>query len=191
MNKLLPVRIYGDNILRVPGEPVKEITAELKQFIEDLKHTMYIKDGVGLAAPQVGVSLRIFVIDPTWAREGKKNPVVLINPEIKEMHGITTYDEGCLSLPGIYEEVERAKTIKIIGKNEKWENVEYNKNGLFAIVAQHEFDHLNGILFIDRLSKFTRLKLTPFLKRLTNNMDKEGNNLDINLPESILNKNKH
>ena len=152
--ELLPIRIYGDKTLRQKAEPVAEITPEIRQFIDDLTFTMYETDGVGLAAPQVGVSKRIFVVDAFWFKEeGKKNPVVLINPEFIEFEGVKEMEEGCLSLPEIWDKVVRADKVIIRGLNEKGEMVQYEADELFARALQHEFDHLEGILFVDKLSK--------------------------------------
>ena len=104
--KILPVRIYGDETLRKVAKPVVEFDDKLRDFVADLTATMYKKDGVGLAAPQVGISLRIFVVDPDWFREGaQKNPHIFINPEFKEFVDSAVNEEGCLSLPGIFEKI--------------------------------------------------------------------------------------
>jgi len=175
--QILPIRIYGDRTLRKVAEPVKEITPELKEFIEDLVLTMYETDGVGLAAPQVGNSVRIFVVDAFWFQEdGKKDPVVLINPEFTEFEGQIEHEEGCLSLPKIYEKVVRAEKVKIKGLNENWEEVQYEADELFSRALQHEYDHLDGILFIDKIPKLKRIFLKKKLRELESSTDRNGVN---------------
>ncbi|MDP8202242.1 MAG: peptide deformylase [Candidatus Tenebribacter burtonii] len=174
----LHIRLYGDKTLREVAKPITEFTDEVKNFIDDLTFTMYEKDGVGLAAPQVGRSLRIFVVDPFWfANEGKKNPLVLVNPEFKEFKGEVESDEGCLSLPGIFEPVHRAERVIIEGLNGKGKKVRYETDGLFARALQHEYDHLDGILFVDKVTKLKRIFLKKKLNDIQNTTDKNGKNI--------------
>jgi len=174
----LHIRLYGDKVLRAVAKPVTEFTDEVKDFIADLTHTMYEKDGVGLAAPQVGKSLRIFVVDPFWFNEeGKKNPLVLVNPEFKEFEGEVESDEGCLSLPNIFEPVHRAKSVIIEGLNEKGEKVQYEADGLFARALQHENDHLDGILFVDKIPKLKRIFIKKKLHDIQSTTDENGRNI--------------
>ncbi len=174
----LHIRLYGDKTLREVAKSVTEFTDEIKNFIDDLVFTMYEKDGVGLAAPQVGRSFRIFVIDPFWFNdEGKKNPLVLINPEFKEFQGEVESEEGCLSLPGIFESVKRAEKVIIEGLNEKGEKVRYEADGLFSRALQHEYDHLNGILFVDKVPKLKRIFLKKKLHELQSTTDENGKNI--------------
>ena len=176
--EILPVRIFGDATLRKKAEPVQEITSEILDFIQDLVFTMYETDGVGLAAPQLGVSLRIIAVDAFWFKEGgKKNPVVLINPEFIEFEGSTEAEEGCLSIPDIFEKVPRAEWVKIQGLNEKGEKVEYESDGLFSRALQHESDHLDGILFIDKISKLKKMMLKKKLNDLQSTTDEKGVNI--------------
>ena len=175
---LLPIRIYGDETLWKTAKPVENITKEIKKFINDLVYTMYEKDGVGLAAPQVGRSLRIFVVDPFWFKEGgEKNPIILINPEFIEFEGQIEFEEGCLSLPEIYEKVIRAKKVTIEGLNENGEKVHYQGEGLFARALQHEKDHLDGILFTDKISKLKKILLKKKLNELKSTTDRAGVNV--------------
>ena len=160
--KLLPIHIYGDKVLRQRAKEVEQLTDDIKLFINDLTHTMYIRDGVGLAAPQVGVSLRIFVIDTEWFKTDEKNPKVFINPQIIDMEDEEINEEGCLSLPNIFENVKRYKSIKIKALNENWEEVEYYAQGFLSVAIQHEFDHLNGVLFVDKIQQIRKL----IIKRL-------------------------
>ncbi|MGC9362064.1 MAG: peptide deformylase [Candidatus Syntrophosphaera sp.] len=165
--KLLHVRIYGDDILHLKAEEVGQIDDALLEYIEDLTHTMYVRDGVGLASPQVGISKRIFVIDPYWSREGRgKEPIVMINPLIESRSGETETEEGCISVPGIFSYVTRPSQITVSYTNLKGERVKTELSGFPAVVAQHEYDHLDGILFVDRLGTIARLKLKLKLKEL-------------------------
>ena len=176
--EILPIRIYGDKVLRQRSEPVQKITPEIQEFIADLVHTMYETDGIGLAANQVGRALRIIAVDAFWFKEnGKKNPVVLINPEFIEFDGSTDMEEGCLSLPDIYEKVPRAEWVKIRGLNEKGEQMEYEGEGLFARALQHEYDHLDGILFIDKISKLKKMMLKKKLNDLQSTTYEDGVNI--------------
>jgi len=166
---VLPVKLYGEDVLRKKAEPVSEITDEIIQIIADLTTTMYVKDGVGLAAPQIGVSKRIFVVDPFWFNEGNnKEPYILINPEFIEFDGEESLEEGCLSLPNVYAKVTRAQKVIIEGFNEKWEKIHIEAEDLFARALQHEYDHLEGILFVDRVPKLKRITFLKQLKQLEN-----------------------
>jgi peptide deformylase len=141
------IRKFGDDILRKKCRKIDKIDDRLLTLIEDMKETMYEADGVGLAAPQVGILKRLFVID---IGEG---PLVFINPEIIETSGTQTDEEGCLSLPGETEEVVRANYVKARALNEKGEEFEIEAEELLARAILHEHDHLNGTLFIDRVKK--------------------------------------
>lgn len=165
--KLLPVRIYGDDLLRLKAREVSQIDDALLEYINDLIHTLYVRDGVGLASPQVGVSKRIFVTDPYWSREGRdKEPIVMINPVIESRSGETETEEGCISVPGIFSYVTRSSQITVSYTNLKGERVSTELSGFPAVVVQHEYDHLDGILFVDRLGTIARLKLKMKLKEL-------------------------
>lgn len=174
----LPVRVIGDKVLRQKAVPVKEDSEELQEFINDLKYTMYEDDGVGLAAPQVGRSERIFVVDPYWYREGhSKKTLVFINPEFIEFSGEEIDDEGCLSVPGIFAKVPRAEKVIIEGLNEKFEKVRYEAEGFFARSLQHENDHLDGILFIDKISPIKRMTFNKKIKLIKSFTDENGVNI--------------
>jgi peptide deformylase len=140
------IRTDNDEILRKKSRKVEEINDRIRTLIDDMKETMYHAEGVGLAAPQVGVLKRIAVVD---VGEGM---VIVINPEIIERDGNCTDVEGCLSLPGRQGEVERPERIKVRALNEKGEEFTIEAEGLFARALCHEIDHLDGILFIDRLA---------------------------------------
>lgn len=176
--KILPIRIYGDKVLRQKAKFVSELTEEVKEFIEDLVQTMYEKDGIGLAAPQVGKSLRIFVVDPFWYKEGnEKQPHVFINPEFLEFEGMESMEEGCLSLPDIFESVPRAETIRMKYLNEAGKELTLEADGMFARAIQHEYDHLEGILFIDKISKIRKLINKRKLRELEKTTNEAGENV--------------
>lgn len=176
--EILPVRIVGDKILHQKAEPVSCFDEELEEFIADLTETMYVKDGIGLASPQVGKSLRIFVVDPFWYLEGRdKNPIVLINPEFVKFEGEIEGEEGCLSIPDVFASVVRAEKVEIKGLNEKGETVKYVADGMFARVLQHEYDHLEGILFIDKVPRLKRISFAKRVKELKSRVDDRGINI--------------
>ncbi|MCK9557368.1 MAG: peptide deformylase [Candidatus Cloacimonetes bacterium] len=165
MPKILPIRILGDDILRRKLKEADPKDPFLKSYLPDLIHTMYERDGVGLASNQVGVDLRIFAIDPWWGREGnKRKPIVLINPVIHHMEGDQLYEEGCISLPDIYANVPRAQKIKYSYTTPNGDHVEAEAEGYEAVVIQHEYDHLDGIVFTDKISTLAKLKLKRKLR---------------------------
>lgn len=141
------IRQDGDEVLRKKSKTVDEITPKIKELIEDMIDTMYEADGVGLAAPQVGILKRIFVID---IGEG---PMVFINPEILETGGTQTGDEGCLSIPGYYAPVCRPNYVKVKFLDENMQEQVLEAEDFFARAILHENDHLNGVLFKDRVEK--------------------------------------
>ena len=144
-------------------EPVAKVDAELNQFIDDMLETMYEHEGIGLAAPQVGVLSRVITID---IEGDKKNQVVLINPEILESEGETGIEEGCLSIPGHRALVPRKEKVKVKALNRQGEEVIYDADGLFAICIQHEIDHLNGVLFVDHISALKRQRIKEKMQKL-------------------------
>jgi peptide deformylase len=161
---IYPIVVYGSPVLRKVAKEVDRDYPGLEQFIADLWETMYKSDGVGLAAPQVGKSIRIFVLDTTDLDENdpslKDFKKTFINPEIISSDGdISTANEGCLSLPRLREDVERKSRIRIRYHDENWNLHEEEYDGLKARVIQHEYDHLEGILFIDLLSPLRRKML--------------------------------
>ena len=141
------IRKYGDDVLRKKCREVEEIDKRTITLIKDMFETMYDADGVGLAAPQVGILKRLFVID---IGDG---PLVFINPEILETSGKQIGEEGCLSIPGEVEEVMRPNYVRARAINEKGEEFEIEAEELLARAILHEYDHLNGTLFIDRVKK--------------------------------------
>ena len=141
------VREFGDDVLRKKSKPVRELTPRLQQLIDDMFETMYDQEGVGLAAPQVGVLRRIVVIDVTG-----ENPLVFVNPEILESDGEQTGAEGCLSLPGKHATVTRPSHVKVRALDRQMQPFELEAEGLLARAVCHEFDHLEGVLYIDKMS---------------------------------------
>ena len=152
---VLPLSYMGDKILRKKAAEITEIDSEIEQLIADMIETMYSKQGVGLAAPQVGVSKRLIVFDNVDLPYGTEAQE-LLNPRIVEQEGKCREEEGCLSIPELVEVVERAERVKVTGLNRKGEEVEINAEGLAARIIQHEIDHLDGILFVDMVSSVKR-----------------------------------
>lgn len=170
---IYPITIYGNPVLRKETVDIDKDYPELQQLIEDMFKTLYRAEGVGLAAPQIGLSIRLFVIDLNVLAEddpacdGFKK--VFINPKIIEYSEKTeTRDEGCLSLPGINESVKRSWSVKIAYFDENWERHEDVFEGFPARAVQHEYDHLEGTMFIDHLSpirrQMNRTKLSSMVK---------------------------
>ncbi len=145
------MRRYGDPILRQAARPVGPVTPEIKRIVADMVETMWREVGIGLAAPQVGIPLRILVMDDR--RGGAR---ALIDPAIVEARGSVRAEEGCLSLPGIFAEVERHQWVRVAARDGDGQPVELTAEGLEARIIQHELDHLDGVLFIDRLPPVTR-----------------------------------
>jgi peptide deformylase len=148
---------YPDARLREAGKKVEVMTPELKQLVDDMAETMYAAPGVGLAATQVGELWQIFVVD--CAAEGEPSDLrVFVNPEILSLEGAITFDEGCLSFPGAREEIQRAEKVRVRALDRDGKPFELEAEGLLAVAIQHEYDHLQGVLMIDRLG--------PLKKRL-------------------------
>jgi peptide deformylase len=153
---LRDIIILPDKRLRLVSEPVKTVDADVRALVDDMLETMYKAPGVGLAAIQVGVAKRVVTVD-TAKKDEPKQPQVFLNPEIvwsSEEKG--TYEEGCLSIPEYYEEVERPAQVKVRFTGLDGKTQEIDANGLLATVLQHEIDHTNGVLFIDHISKLKR-----------------------------------
>jgi peptide deformylase len=160
-----PLVILPDSKLRLVSEPVKEITDEIRQLADDMLETMYDAPGVGLAAIQIGVPVRMVTMDVSKS-EDERQPMVLINPEVLwASEEKRTYEEGCLSIPEYYEEVERPDRVRFRYMNLQGETIEQDAEGLMATCVQHEIDHLNGVLFIDYLSKLKRDRVMTKFKK--------------------------
>jgi peptide deformylase len=167
--KIYPIVKYGDPILEKPTAPVKNFDAELETLTEDMFASMYAASGVGLAAPQIGKSMRLTVVDVT----GGKNPeakIVLANPEIIHAEGEVREEEGCLSIPGFRGYVMRPQFVTIRAQNAKGESFEIRGENLLARAFCHEIDHLNGILFLQHLSMLKR----DLIKRKIKKLKKQG-----------------
>jgi peptide deformylase len=153
---LREIIVLPDKRLRLLSDPVKTVDAELRALVDDMFETMYKAPGVGLAAIQVGVPKRVVTVD-TAKKDEPENPQVFINPEIVwSSDDKSTYEEGCLSIPEYYEEVERPTQVKVRFMDLDGKTQEVEANGLLATVLQHEIDHTNGVLFIDHISKLKR-----------------------------------
>ena len=160
---ILDILHFPDPRLRKKAQPVQSVTDETRQLIENMLETMYDAPGVGLAATQVNVHLRIVVIDIS---EDKTDPLALINPEIIQKEGEILWKEGCLSVPEYYEEVKRAEKVKVNALNEQGEKIYVEAEGLLAVCIQHELDHLLGKLFVDYLSGLKRQRVLKKFKKL-------------------------
>lgn len=150
---LLDILKFPDPRLKIIAEPITSIDDELRRIVDDMIETMYDAAGVGLAGTQVNIHRRIFTMDVTEARD---RPIVVLNPEIISKEGKGENPEGCLSVIGAYDKVDRAAKVTFRGMDMNGESFEWETDGLMAHVVQHETDHLNGILFIDHLSKLKR-----------------------------------
>lgn len=176
---LLEILKFPDPRLRHKGQAVSKVTDEHRELADSMLETMYAERGIGLAAIQVGVDKRLLVIDTRpLDKEGRHDlsdmtdrerevvqPLVIFNPEIKKKEGKTTYDEGCLSVPGYYETVERFEYIEVVGLDRDGQTLNLKLDGLLAICMQHEIDHLDGKVFIDRLSPIKSMRLKAKIKK--------------------------
>lgn len=157
---IYPIIAYGDPVLKKKAVNIEKGSMDVKKLSEDMFETMYQANGVGLAAPQIGKSLRMFVVDASPMQEDEDAPAfkrVFINPEILEENGAEwPFEEGCLSIPGIREQVIRNEKLKIRYFDEEWQEKEEVLDDIFARVVQHEYDHIEGILFTDHLTAFKK-----------------------------------
>lgn len=156
---------YGASVLHQPAAPVAAVTAEIDTLVTDMVETMYAAPGIGLAAPQVGVPLRIFVIDLSLGRDAN-GLIVMINPEFVERHGMQLEEEGCLSVPGFNATVVRPERAVVKGLDREGTEQQLEGNGLLARAFQHEMDHLDGTLFVDRLRGIKRDLIVRKIKKL-------------------------
>ena len=154
---LRPVLKFPDPRLRDVSQPITEVTDALRELARDLCDVMYEEPGIGLAAPQVGESVRLIVVDTQWTEEGaERSPLILLNPELREAEGKVTWKEGCLSVPDFEAEVDRAERVLLVAQDLERAEVAIRAEGLQAVCFQHEIDHLDGKLFIDRISHLKR-----------------------------------
>ncbi len=175
---LLEVLKFPDSRLRRLSKPVVKVTAEFKKLAQDMLKTMKEQKGIGLAAPQVNKLIRLILVDTRSQKDGRyeplemtdleqkiKQPLSLFNPVVTKYEGDTTYDEGCLSVPGYYETVKRFKYIEVEALDLEGNKIKLKVDGLIAICIQHEIDHLDGKLFIDRLSLLKSNKIKSKIKK--------------------------
>lgn len=175
---VLEILKYPDPRLRKKCEPILAVTAEVQQLAKDMLETMYLSKGIGLAAAQVNQQVRLLVTDTRPKENGRykpeemteleqavEQPLVLINPEILWKEGKTTYEEGCLSVPTYYETVERFDVIEVRALDINGQTIQFKTDGLLAICIQHEIDHLDGKLFIDRLSPIKSVRIKSKIKK--------------------------
>jgi peptide deformylase len=163
---ILEILKYPDPTLKKVAAPVESVSAETVRLIGDMVETMYRAPGVGLAAPQVGVSLRIIVLDTDHENPGK-NLLKLINPEIRHAEGEVLWEEGCLSVVDFTVEIKRAAMVTLVALNEEEKEISIDAEGLLAVALQHEVDHLNGKLILDRVSRLKRDLYSRRLKKMS------------------------
>ena len=161
---ILEILKYPDKLLRTVAKPVENVNSEIKKQVKDMFETMYDAPGIGLAATQVNFHQRLIVVDVS---EECNEPICLINPEIIEKNGEIEWEEGCLSVPNYYESVKRANEIKVSALNELGQSFELEASEMLAVCIQHEMDHLNGILFVDHLSKLKQKRLKKKAEKQT------------------------
>jgi peptide deformylase len=160
-----PIITLPDPVLRMKAAPVERMDEELRRLIEDMFATMYDAPGIGLAAPQIGVSRRVIVMDPAKEDE-PKTPLVMLNPEILERsEEMRTHEEGCLSIPEFTAEIERPARTRVAYIDPEGKRQEAELEGIWSTLVQHEIDHLNGVLFIDYLSRLKRDMVVKKLKK--------------------------
>ena len=160
-----PILKYGDTPLHDQARPVGDLTPQIERLIDDMIETMYAAPGIGLAAPQVGVALRIFVIDLSLGRD-PAGPLVMINPEVVERDGVQLEEEGCLSMPGFNATVVRPSRVIVKGLDREGSEQQREGTGLLARALQHEIDHLDGTLFVDRLRGIKRDLIVKRIRKL-------------------------
>jgi peptide deformylase len=161
-----PILKYGDDVLHDTARPVEVVTEGIRRLVDDMVETMYAAPGIGLAAPQVGQPLRIFVVDLSAGRD-PHGLIVMINPEFVERDGVQLEEEGCLSVPGFNATVVRPVRAVVKGLDRGGNEQRHEANGLLARAFQHEMDHLDGTLFVDRLRGIKRDLIVKKIRRLT------------------------
>lgn len=162
---LRPILKYGHQILHAPASPVVEIDADIRMLIDDMVETMYAAPGIGLAAPQIGVPVRVFVIDLSVGRS-RQDLVVMVNPRFVSREGMQTEEEGCLSIPGFNATVVRPTLAAVTGLDPEGRERTIEGTGLLARALQHEMDHLDGTLFVDRLRGIKRDLIVRKIQKL-------------------------
>lgn len=167
---IYPIVLFGDPVLKRQGQTIEPGAIDLEQLISDMFETMDAAKGVGLAAPQIGMSIRLFVVDTEPIVEGGEEGVrrAFINPEIVEETGDEwKFEEGCLSIPGVREDVSRHEKIKMKFQDENWDPQEIEVDGMLARVIQHEYDHIEGVLFTDHISPLKKKLLKKKLENIS------------------------
>lgn len=166
------ILVWPHPLLKQKAQPVAKVDDEIRTLIKDLFESMYAADGVGLAAPQIGVLKNVIVLDTT-PRQPESAPVAMVNPEIIELEGKTTYKEGCLSVPGEAEDVDRASVVTVRYLDENGVEQTRKVDGLLAIAVQHETDHLKGVMFVDHISTLKRELIRKRMKKLQASMEED------------------
>ncbi|NTW82646.1 MAG: peptide deformylase [Chlorobiaceae bacterium] len=165
---ILPITIYSDDILRKKAKPLKGVDSEIEDLIGTMFESMRNASGIGLAAPQIGHSIRLLVLDISCMKEySDAKPMTVINPHILSVRGTNMMEEGCLSIPGVQGDVTRPSVINLKYRDEHFDEKSGEFSGMLARVLQHEIDHLDGTLFVDRLLKRERRKVLPKLNDLS------------------------
>lgn len=159
------ILVWPNPVLKQKAQPVAKVDDEIRTLIKDMFESMYAADGVGLAAPQIGVLKNVIVLDTT-PRQPESKPVAMVNPEILSLEGKCTYKEGCLSVPGEAEDVERAAVVTARYLDENGDEKTLTADGLLAIAIQHECDHLKGVMFVDHISTMKRELIRKRMKKL-------------------------
>lgn len=159
---LLPILQYPDERLHRVAQPVTQVDDEIRQIIKDMAETMYAAPGIGLAATQVDIALKIIVIDSSPSHD---QLLTLINPQLISRSGVSEFEEGCLSVPGIYEKVPRADSIRVRALDAQGQLFERDADGLLAVCIQHEMDHLEGRVFVDYLSRLKQQRIVEKLRK--------------------------
>jgi peptide deformylase len=162
---LRPILKFGDDVLHAPALPVDAITSEIERIVDDMIETMYAAPGIGLAAPQIGIARRIFVVDLSLGRD-RNALIVMINPEFVERDGMQLEEEGCLSLPGFNATVVRPARAIVKGLDRNGREYQQEATGLLARAFQHEMDHLDGTLFVDRLRGIKRDLIVKKIRKM-------------------------
>lgn len=169
---LLPILSYPDPRLRTIAKPVKEVNEEIETLISDMIETMYDADGIGLAASQVDQHIQLIVMDLS---ENKDTPMVFINPKVTPLvEEKQPYEEGCLSVPDVYDKVERPNKVRIEAIDQDGQAIDKEVEGLLAVCIQHEMDHLNGVIFVDYLSKLKQTRARDKVRKVLKIREKQG-----------------
>ncbi|TYB30330.1 MAG: peptide deformylase [Candidatus Mcinerneyibacterium aminivorans] len=169
MSDVYRIVYYGDKRLTAENDKITEVNKKIKEIAQKMINTMKEQQGIGLAGPQVGINKKIVVIDLSFGQEDKNKYMVLLNPEIiKYSEKTDVMEEGCLSFPELFIEVERSKEIKVKARTLEDEEVEFEADSFLARVLQHEIDHINGIVFVDRISPAKKLEISDKLNKIKN-----------------------